>query len=173
MTTSSTGYGDKTMKTKLGKMLAMALMLIAMPCLSMFTAVITSYVTTERLQGSITDPSDLAGKRVGVIKGTASAGVVREYEATPVPHPNITAAKKALLKRKIKAVVYDAPNLRYMVQQDQTGRLTMVGKLFKKQRYAIALPPRSALQEKVNRALLTLLENGEFTRLEERWFGVE
>ena len=172
-TTSSTGYGDKAPRTKLGKVMAMTLMLVAMPGLSMFTAVITSYVTTERLQGSITSPSDLADKRVGVVKGTASASVVREYEATPVPYPNITAAKKALLKRKIKAVVYDAPNLRYLAQRDKAGKVGLVGKQFKRQRYAIALPEESPWTEKINVALLALLEKGEFNRLEKKWFGAE
>jgi len=173
VTTSSTGYGDFTPKTKLGKIIAMLTIVLAMPAFGVFTAVVTSSITVQRLQGSINGPSDLADKRVGVIKGSASADVVREYGATPVPYPSITSAKKALLQRKIKAVVYDAPNLRHLVRKDQTGRLTVVGKLFKKQRYAIALPASSHLQERVDRALLALMENGEFTRLEERWFGTE
>jgi ABC-type amino acid transport substrate-binding protein len=38
--------------------------------------------------------------------------------------------------------------------------------------YGIALPTGSDLRERINHALLTLIESGEVSRLNATWFGI-
>jgi ABC-type amino acid transport substrate-binding protein len=68
-------------------------------------------------------------------------------------------------------VVYDAPNLLYYANGEGRGKATVVGKIFKSQDYGLAMPEGSPLREKINRAILKLIESGEMERIKRKWFG--
>jgi polar amino acid transport system substrate-binding protein len=155
----------------LGRLVACIVIVIALPLFALFTAAITSSFTVQSLQGTIQGPEDLRGKHVGVVRGTASADHARRYQVIPVEFAKIDQACAALAEKRVDAVVYDAPNLHYYVQQQGQGRVNVVGKPFVRQRYAIALPEDAPLRERINLALLTLNESGELRRLKEKWFG--
>jgi ABC-type amino acid transport substrate-binding protein len=171
VTASTVGYGDKAPVKWLGRLVACIVIVIALPLFALFTAAITSSFTVQSLQGTIQGPEDLRGKHVGVVRGTASADHARRYQVIPVEFPKIGQACAALAEKRVDAVVYDAPNLHYYVQQQGQGRVNVVGKPFVRQRYAIALPEDAPLRERINLALLTLNESGELRRLKQKWFG--
>jgi polar amino acid transport system substrate-binding protein len=173
VTASTVGYGDKVPVKWFGRIVACVIIVIALPLFAVFTATVASTFTVQSLQGTIQGPEDLRGKRVGVVKGTASATHVGSYQPIPVEFGDINQACDALLNKRVDAVVYDAPNLRYFVQKQGQGRVNVVGRMFVRQRYAIALLEGAALRERLNRALLTLNESGELGRLRQKWFGGE
>ena len=47
----------------------------------------------------------------------------------------------------------------------------LVGKIFEPQNYGLALPEGDPLREKINRALLELIESDEMERIKRKWFG--
>ena len=80
---------------------------------------------------------------------------------------------EALEDGKIEAVVHDAPILAYYAQTTGKGRFETVGRIFNPEKYGFAMQSGNERTEEVNRALLKLREDGTYTALLEKWFGVE
>ena len=72
---------------------------------------------------------------------------------------------------EVEAVVYDAPVLQYQVATDQEGLFAVVGPVFQRESYGIALQEGSPYRERINTILLHLRENGKYQQLHEQWFG--
>jgi ABC-type amino acid transport substrate-binding protein len=68
-------------------------------------------------------------------------------------------------------VVYDAPVLQHYALKKGKGRVKVVGLIFQEQSYGIALQFNSPYREKINIALLTLMENGIYKEIHDKWFG--
>jgi len=51
------------------------------------------------------------------------------------------------------------------------GKVMVVGKLFERQDYGLALPQGSPLREKFNRAILLLVESDKLEQIRTKWFG--
>jgi ABC-type amino acid transport substrate-binding protein len=67
--------------------------------------------------------------------------------------------------------IYDSPNLLFYANREGKGKVTVVGKIFEPQDYGLALPQGSPLREKINRAILKLMESDEFERKVKNWLG--
>ncbi|MFT7578423.1 MAG: polar amino acid transport system substrate-binding protein [Myxococcota bacterium] len=171
VTLTTVGYGDRIPRTRWGRGLALVWMFSGIIMISYFTATVTTSLTIDRLEGSIQGPSDLPGKRVGTVRGStaakwlyASAVKIEEYEA-------IEEVYEALNQGLIEAVVYDSPALLYYASHEGKGIGRVVGKVFQKQSYGIALKTKSPLHEQINRALLKLRESGTYEEIYRKWFG--
>ena len=132
----------------------------------------TSTVTVSRLTGTITGPNSLAGHRVGTVRRSTGA----EWLSENVPGARILLysvvdeAYDDLLKGEIEAVVYDAPSVLYFSSHKGKSLTTPAGPVFHREEYGIALPEGSPHQEKINRTLLTLFEDGTYNQLYQKWF---
>jgi ABC-type amino acid transport substrate-binding protein len=113
------------------------------------------------------------GKQVAVVKGTTSQNYMETQRSDIYAFDNVENAYAALLSETVDAVVYDAPNLLHYANNEGQGKVIVVGKLFVLQDYAMALPQGSRWREKINRAVLTLLESGETRHIRSKWFGDE
>jgi polar amino acid transport system substrate-binding protein len=71
----------------------------------------------------------------------------------------------------VDAVVYDSPVLLYHASKKGKGKVKVLGPLLQVQKYAIAVQNNSPYTEKINLALLRLMENGIYQEIYERWFG--
>lgn len=49
--------------------------------------------------------------------------------------------------------------------------MRLVGSVLKPEKYGVALPPKSALREDINRALLLIHEDGRYNNIYRKWFG--
>jgi len=130
-------------------------------------------MTVRNLKHNITGPADVIGKQVAVVKGTTGHEYMERQRSHIYAFEGVEKAFQALLAETVDAVVYDAPNLLYYANTDGSGKVEVVGKLFAPQDYAMALPQGSQLREKMNRAVLALLESGDFSRIRAKWFGNE
>ena len=164
VTATTVGYGDKCPKGIVGRLVGIGWMIAAIFVWAYFTAMITA----NRLQSDISGPEDLHGKRVGVVAGTTSADRMRKEPIKLVEFERIEEAYEALRKHKLRAVVGDAPLLLYYASQEPDVKV--VGRLFAKQKYGIAIPQDSPYREQINRVLLRLKEKGVVGDLDTKWF---
>ena len=106
-----------------------------------------------------------------MIRGTTSQDYMKKQPANVDAFGSAEDAFEALLKGAVDAVVYDAPNLLHYAKGEGEGKVSVVGKRFESQDYGIALPEGSPLRERINRALLRLIESDELEDIKKKWFG--
>ncbi len=137
---------------------------------ALYTAQLAASLTVKQIQGGITGPDDLPGKKVATTRGSTAVAYLREINARVVEVTSINEAYKALLDKEVEAVVFDAPVLQYYAANAGKGEVQMVGSLFRKEDYGIVFPQNSPLRKRVNDALLALREDGSYQQLYDRWF---
>jgi polar amino acid transport system substrate-binding protein len=136
-----------------------------------YTAQLTTTLTVEQIRGSIEGPGDLPGKQVATLARSTAADYLREHNAQVQEFPTTDQMIKALLDKKVDAVVYSAPVLLYYAAHNGKGRVKRVGPEFNRAPIAIMLQLDSPLRRKVDLALLELRENGTYQRFYDEWFG--
>jgi polar amino acid transport system substrate-binding protein len=171
VTASTIGYGDKVPHRWSGRLVAAIVIILSLPLFGCFIAQLSSDLTLQRLQSNIHGPEDLPGKRVAVVHGSTSDAYVRQFGAFAVVYDQMDACYDALLTGTVDAVVADAPNLLYYVNNQGKGRLAVVGKLFAPQDYAFAVRQDSPLRKQINLALAALAETNEWRGIRAKWFG--
>lgn len=172
VTASTVGYGDYIPKSKIGKLLAVLIIIVSLPLFAVFIANISSDITMHELRSYIDSPKDLAGKKVGVVKGSTSEEYMRrEHLGELNPSSNAMDMYALLEQGTLDAVVHDLPTLQYFAGTAGQGKVKLVGKMFNKQDYAFLLPENSRLKEQIDRTLLKLIENGTMDELEKKWFA--
>jgi ABC-type amino acid transport substrate-binding protein len=173
ITASTIGYGDKVPKRWIGRILTAVIIITFLPLFGYFIAQLSSDLTMQNLKININGPQDLRGRTVGVVRGTTSQDYMQKEPAYVDAFDSVEDAFEALLKGSVDAVVYDAPNLLYYANDKGKGKVSVVGKLFEPQDYGIALPEGSPLRERINRALLRMVESDELENVKKKWFGIE
>lgn len=121
---------------------------------------------------SITQPADLAGKRVAVQIGTTGHFAAESIQGADVrTFDTMPAAFLALKAGQADAAVADE-----LVAKEEAaanpGQLKTVGRPFTIEYYGIAIRKgRTDLLREINRALATLKANGTYDQIYEKWFG--
>jgi polar amino acid transport system substrate-binding protein len=155
----------------MGRILAIFWMFAAIIIVANLTASISSSLTVQELQGTINGPQDLFGKRVVSVRGTTSAHYLAAMDIGATQVDTVRDAYPVLENGDADAVVYDSPVLRYYASSDGKGKVRVVGPVFQREDYGIAMQTGSAYRRDINRALLTIMEDGGYAQLEQRWFG--
>ena len=157
-------------KSPWGRVMAVIWMFISVVFIAYFTATVTTSLTVDRLQSNIKSPQDLAGKRVATIAGSTSANYLSQQKIDTKELKQIDEAFSALNNSEVDAVVFDAPILLYYAAHDGKGKVQVVGSIFRKESYAIALPNGSPYRKPINNALLSLQEKGTYQEIYDKWF---
>src|SRR5438270_6113928 len=142
------------------RLVAILWMVVSIVLIAYFTAAVTTEMTVKSLTGDIGGPGDLPGLKVGSVAGSTAETWLRNNKAKVSSYPNVASAIAALNSGELKAVVYDAPVLRYYLSKKVGTRLRLVGPTFEKQSYGIGLQPERPLRLPIHRALLALNERG-------------
>jgi glutamine transport system substrate-binding protein len=122
----------------------------------------------------IKSPADLKGKVVAVKLGTATVDYVKTLDAKKVvKFPNIDQAYLEVATGGADAAMHDTPNVLYYIKTAGNGRVKAVGPDVKAAQYGIAFPQGSALRDRVNVALLKMMEDGAYAKLYRKWFDAE
>jgi polar amino acid transport system substrate-binding protein len=157
-------------KSAFGRVMAVIWMFISVVFIAYFTATVTTSLTVEQLQSNIKSPQDLPGKRVATIAGSTSANYLKQQKIESKEFKQIDEAFTALNSSDVDAVVFDAPILLYYAAHNGKGKVQVVGSIFRKESYAIALPNGSPYRKAINNALLSLQEKGTYQEIYDRWF---
>jgi ABC-type proline/glycine betaine transport system substrate-binding protein len=171
VTVTTVGYGDKTPKGKMGRLFGLIWILAGYFVFAYFTASVTTTVTVQELQGSITGPQDLYGKKVATVEKSAAADYLTAQGIKTAKLEDIEKACYLLETGEVDAVVYDAPVLQHYAVQKGKGKVKVVGLIFQEQSYGIALQIDSPYREEINIALLRLVEDGVYKEIHDKWFG--
>lgn len=123
---------------------------------------------------NINSYEDLKGKKIAVQIGTvgaekanaAGAAAVRTFDNTPL-------ALQELVNGNVDAVIGDAPVILYAIKNGSATGIKVAGNLLTEEYYGIATPKNSANLEKINTGLSTLIENGKYKEIYQKWFSGE
>ena len=164
------GCENKTPVGVGGRLVAVIWMLTGILLVSVLTASVTSAMTVRSLTAEINGPDELPGHVVATIAGSTAERYLAEHNVETRPFTSVDEAATALAGHAVKAVVYDAPVLLYRAAHGG-GKQHVVGRLFEKQNYGIALQQDSTLRKPIDQILLRLAEQGYLAELRRKYFG--
>ena len=164
---------DKGPQTAAGRAVAVAWMAASVIVISIFTAGITSQLTTRQLQGVVHGLSDLRSVRVGTVGGTAALDYLThariEYDTYATPRDGLKALKAGTLD----AFVYDRPLLGWLAKEGFGSSVQVLDITFDRQNYAIALPTGSALRAPINEVMIEAIRTEWWQDLMTKYIGKE
>lgn len=163
-------YPDKPTVSTARRLMTITFWLVGLLLVAQFTAAVTSALTVRQLTSAIDGPEDLPGKRVATVAGSTAAGFLDDLNVGYVGVAAIEEAYALLAAGEVEAIVYDAPVLRFYSITSGNGLVSVVGSLFKPEKYGIALPHGSPLREPINEVLLEMYQDGTLAEIEGRWF---
>jgi len=146
-------------------------MVVSVIAIAVFTAGLTSALTTRRLQGTVTRVADLASVKVGVVQGTAAEDRLAQLRIRFETVPNIQQGFSKLRRQQLDALVYDRPILAWLIQQGHASSIDLADVTFGPQDYAIALKNGSDLRKRVDIALLEAVQSDWWKETLVRYLG--
>jgi polar amino acid transport system substrate-binding protein len=164
---------DRMPRHPASRLVAYGWMFTSVVFIALYTAQLTSNLTVQQIRGTINGPQDLPGKRVGTLKDSVSADYLRGHKAVVQEFTDLRDMCRALLDKKIDAVLLAAPPLLYYAAHEGKGLVKLVGPEFNKADGAYAFPEGSPLRRQVNAALLAVREDGTYRRIYDKWFSSE
>jgi polar amino acid transport system substrate-binding protein len=165
------GFEERQPRSPAGRILAVILVVSSLFLVSVFVARITATLTVEAIQSSVSSVGDLYGRRVGTIDGSTAAGFLEARDVRYRGFAGLEPLTDAFEAGALDAVVFDAPILAFYVNTQGAGVGELVGQVFLRENYGIALPTGSPLAEPINQSLLKLREDGTYETIYRRWFG--
>lgn len=129
-------------------------------------------VVVQKTSSEFTQPADLKDRRVAVVRGTVSIGLVNDIPGVrPVVVDGDEAAFLALNKGEADALACDsALVLGYMTRNPELGIAFPIGE---RSFFAFALPPGSKLLGPLNEHLASLSRSGVFKKMLAKHFGAD
>lgn len=146
-------------------------MFVGVVFVALYTAQLTATLTVQQIRGAIEGPGDLPGKQIATVAGTTAVNYLREHNAQVQEFTTSDQMFKALLEKKVDAVVSAAPLLQFYAAHEGKGLVKTVGPEFDTAPVAIMVQLDSPLRKKINLALIALRENGTYQQIYDKWFG--
>ncbi len=140
---------------------------------------ITYFMTGQKLlvkkAGGIASVKDLAGKKVGSVKGSTSEQNVKKAqpECTVISFETYPEAFLALKQGKVEAVTTDESILVGLQNSDdKPGDFAIVGEYISPEPYGLGVAENeSDFRDFINIALMEMWTSGDFQKIYEKWFG--
>jgi ABC-type amino acid transport substrate-binding protein len=164
-------HGERDATGVWKRVLVPAMWLIGVVLIAQLTATVTSSQTVARLKSNIRGPDDLPGKSIGTVPGTVASDYLTQRSLGFVNVNNADDGIRMLMQGDVQAIVYDAPTLQYWAAKRGNGVLTVVGPIFRPEKYGIAVRNGSPLRKPVNEALLAIYEDGTYEQIYGKWFS--
>jgi ABC-type amino acid transport substrate-binding protein len=163
-------HGDRDTPRALKRIIVSIMWLFGVVLIAQFTATVTSTLTVEQIQSNIQGPGDLPGKTIATAPGSVAASWLTAMGLPFVPITDSELAYGMLTRGEIQAIVYEAPQLQYWINTRGPSVVSLVGPVFRPEKYAIAVPIGSPLRKRINDALLTMQADGTMEEIGRRWF---
>ncbi|MDA1015267.1 MAG: transporter substrate-binding domain-containing protein [Planctomycetota bacterium] len=171
VTMTTVGYGDKAPKTPAGRIVAVIWMFSAILLISAFTASVTSALTVTELESIVDGPSDLRRVRVATVSGSTSEDYLKDRFIPRSSFETVREALDELRERRVDAVVYDGAMLKFLAFNEYAGTVQVLPRIFERQDYAFGVQSDSPLREKLNQAILQVINRPEWDDRLKRYLG--
>ena len=136
-----------------------------------FIAAFSSILTVSKLSTSMRGLVDLTHSSVATVPASTSEEYLRRNGITARTYPTVNDAMEAIANRRVDAMVYDAPLLKFLVRSKFAGRVEVLPVTFERQDYGFALPANSDLCESFICALLRVIRSPEWSDTLTRYLG--
>lgn len=164
------GFEERVPRTAFGRIFGVFLVISSLFIVSIFVAKITAVLTVDAIQNSVESLNDLERLHVASIDGSTASDFLEDRNIQFMAFSDLTEMYAAFEAGEEDAIVFDAPVLAYYANRSN-GRAKVVGPVFQRENYGVALPTGSVLAEQINQSLLELRENGTYDALYRKWFG--
>ena len=131
-----------------GRIVAIFWMVTSIVAIAVFTAGITSALTTRQLRGAIHNIGDLSSVRVGIIVGTSAEDTLDTMRIAHRGFANLHDSIEALQAGKIDTLVHDRPLLAWAIRKDASSSVELVDVTFGPQNYAFVISEQSPFRKK-------------------------
>jgi ABC-type amino acid transport substrate-binding protein len=163
VTMTTVGYGDKSPRTLLGRVIGVIWMFTAVIIISGFTANIAATLTVNKIGLQIETVGDLKKIPVGTVKKSSSAEFLNNHNVGFRAFKSTEEGLTALAFGKIKAFIYDEPILKHLIQENELdSKVQLHENKFGTDYYSFSAPRNSRLLKQVNIALLKEIESPEW-----------
>jgi polar amino acid transport system substrate-binding protein len=168
------GQAEDMPEGPVGKLVAVFWVFVGIIYLTYFTAGLTADLALQEIQGNIQTLSDLQNRPIALVADEGALEYLTDQnlrQITRFAQPE--AAYAALKAQEVEAMIAPRPLLLYFAAAEPDDKFQLVGTPFLDQFYAIAMPEGSPYRTPINQAILTLRENGTYTEIHRKWFGVD
>ena len=165
------GFEERMPRSAIGRLLGVMMVVSSLFIVSIFVANITATLTVEAISGSIQSLEDLDGRKVATTTGSTASRLLTDRAVSHLTVDTFADLIEGFEAGEVEAVVFDGPILAYYIKTRGQGRARLISREFRRESYGIALPQGSPLREPINRAILRLIETGDYQDLVARWFG--
>lgn len=127
-------------------------------------------IITARTRTDIKEPSNLAGKKIGVQKGTTNEQAAKKYTSDDlvIRFDDFESATKSLVAGKLDAILSDLPGAKGIISANPV--LKIASDPFTNEYYGMVLRKEDTeLLKQVNQALSVLRTKGILTDLKQKW----
>jgi polar amino acid transport system substrate-binding protein len=163
--------GNFNPQTVPGRIVAIFWMVVSIVAIAVFTAGITSALTTRQLRGAIHGFGDLSSIRVGVVTGTSADDTLNGLRVAHRGFASLRDSIKALRAGKIDALVHDKPLLAWAIRENFSSSLELIEATFGPQNYAFVVPEQSPLRRKLDIAILDATHSEWWDHMLFQYFG--
>ena len=168
------GFGDFVPKSIPGKCLTIVMAIIGIYFILPYaTASMNMALQQEQEVYSINSPENLPGKLVATEGGTTSEIYLNSIGCNVKTVKRIEDAYELLDHKKVEAVVFDMPTIKYLLKNEGKGKFKVSGQMFDRQAYGFALANGSPYRERINEALADFMRTDAYWDLHRKWFGEE
>jgi polar amino acid transport system substrate-binding protein len=172
VTMTTVGYGDKTPKSTIGRVIAVSWMFASLVWVSLLSTSLVSQLTAERVESrDLVATMDLTRKKLAAVAQSSGAEYLDERGLRYMRFNNLTDALDSLAEGKSDAVVNSVGALQYLISRRYAGAEEIPQGLLAPAYMAIALPEHSPFKRPIDEALVRITSDPEWMSLEERYFG--
>ena len=169
VTMTTVGYGDKTPKSILGRIIAVLWMFSGIILISSLTATITTSMTLDSLKDQINSLDDLKKQRTGVVESTAAANFLQDEGVNHIIFPTLDNGLLSLSNGTVDVLVHDEPILKHIISRNYSASLQVLDIILDKQLYAFPAKDDSQIIESINRGIIKAIESGKVDSLIQRY----
>jgi polar amino acid transport system substrate-binding protein len=171
VTMTTVGYGDKTPKTTVGRVIAILWMLGSLVLVSLLSTSLVSRLTADRFENRDAAASiDLSRKKLAAVAQSSGAEYLDELHLRYIKFKDLPEALESLVNGQSNAVVNSVGALQYFISKRYAKVIEMPQGLLAPAYMAVAIPEHSPLKRPIDRALLKITSGAEWRTLEERYF---
>ena len=161
VTLTTVGYGDKSPRTRGGKIAALGLMLCGLLFVSGLTASIASSLTVNQLANSSDSFQAFKERKVGTVQSSEAREFLKAHFFKDVEEfDGVVSGLQALNGHQLDAFIYDDPILQYRIKKNEEfKKLEVLPLKFDVQFYAFGIKKDAVeLEQAISQRILEIVE---------------